>query len=226
MRYLLPGVLIMLASFFGSPSAFGVEFDKFPDPKEDESLASAGEQRKIVLAGGCFWCTEGVYQQIPGVMGVVSGYAGGTKETADYETVSTGTTDHAEAIEITYDAGKTTLGQLLKVFFAVAHDPTQLNRQGPDHGRQYRSAIFYANDEQKRIAEAYIRQLTDAKVYSDKIVTTLEPLKPGGFYPAEAYHQNFVKRNPRHGYIVQQALPKVEKAKKAAAKMAATTQPK
>src|SRR4029077_16079215 len=154
-----------------------------------------------------------VYEHTPGIIDVLSGYAGGSKETANYQAVCTGKTGHAEAIRILYDPSRTSYGKLLKVFFAVAHDPTQLNHQGPDSGTQYRSAVFYANEDEKRVAQAYIKQLTDAKVYADPIVTTLEPLKE--FYPAETQHQDFVRLNPYHPYIMQQALPKVEKAKKA-----------
>jgi peptide-methionine (S)-S-oxide reductase len=181
----------------------------FPDPTIDISLASSPGEASAVLAGGCFWCTEAVYLQIDGVTKVTSGYAGGTAETATYETVCSGRTNHAEAIRIDYDPSRTTFGQLLKVFFYVAHDPTQLNRQGHDVGRQYRSAIFYADDEQKRVAESYIRQLDEAGVFPSKIVTTLEPLD--GFYEAEAYHQNFASRNPTQPYVAAVALPKIEK---------------
>ncbi|RYG77845.1 peptide-methionine (S)-S-oxide reductase, partial [bacterium] len=176
-----------------------------------------------VLAGGCFWCTEGVFEQIPGVSDVESIYAGGTKETANYEAVCSGTTGHAEAIRITYDPAKVTYGYLLKIFFSIAHDPTTLNRQGNDVGTQYRSAVFYANDEEKRVAEAYIKQLTDAKVFTDPITTTLEPLT--AYYPAEKYHQDYAKANPDQGYIRAMATPKIEKAKKVAAMESATTQP-
>lgn len=185
----------------------------FPDPAVDAPLAPSKSTAKAVLAGGCFWCTEVVFEYVEGVTQVLSGYSGGTRETADYRKVSTGETGHAEAIEVTYDPSKIAYGQLLRVFFEVAHDPTQLNRQGPDYGPQYRSAIFVMNDEQKRIAEAYIKQLDDAKVFKKKIVTTLEPFKQ--FFLAEAYHQDFVKQNPNHGYVVVNALPKVDKLKKA-----------
>lgn len=202
--------------------AYGaVDYKTFPDPKEDIKTAPDAGPQTLVLAGGCFWCTEGVFENMPGVTNVISGYAGGTSETAKYDVVSSGRTDHAEAIKIVYDPTKTSYGKLLKAFFAIAHDPTQLNYQGPDHGKHYRSAIFFANDEQKRVAAAYIKQLDDAKIFGAKIVTTLEPLK--GFYDAEEYHQDFVRRNPFQGYVVQQALPKVEKAKEAA--KSATTQP-
>lgn len=182
---------------------------RFPDPIADTPLASNPGSAAAVLAGGCFWCTEAVYLQLDGVKKVTSGYAGGTADTANYETVCSGRTNHAEAIRIEYDSSRITFGQLLKVFFYVAHDPTQLNRQGQDIGRQYRSAIFYADAEQKRVAEAYIRQLDEAGVFPSKIVTTLEPLE--GFHEAEAYHQNFAARNPAQPYVAAVAAPKVEK---------------
>jgi peptide-methionine (S)-S-oxide reductase len=165
-----------------------------------------------VLAGGCFWCTEAVYRQLEGVLDVVPAYAGGTKDTADYETVCTGRTNHAEAIRITYDPSRVTYGQILKVFFSVAHDPTQLNRQGNDVGRQYRSAIFYANDDERRVAEAYIKQLNDANAFTSKIATTLEPLDT--FYEAETYHHDYAARNPMQPYIAFTSMPKVRKLAK------------
>ncbi|GIU79154.1 MAG: peptide methionine sulfoxide reductase MsrA [Bryobacteraceae bacterium] len=184
---------------------------QFPEPPIDEKPAPG--LKKAVLAGGCFWCTEAVFELIEGVRDVVSGYSGGSKETANYRRVSMGDTGHAEAIEITYDSSVVTFGQLLRVFFEVAHDPTQLNRQGPDVGPQYRSAIFYMNDEQERIAEAYIRTLNEAKVFRSKIVTELAPFK--AFYPAEDYHQDYAANNPGNPYIYFNAVPKVEKLKKA-----------
>jgi methionine-S-sulfoxide reductase len=159
-----------------------------------------------VLAGGCFWCTEAAFEQLEGVLDVQSGYAGGSKEAADYKTVCTGTTGHAEAIRITYDPAKITYDQLLDVFFD-AHDPTQLNRQGNDMGTQYRSAIFYASDAEKQSAEAKITKLTDARKFPRPIVTTLEPLKE--FYPAEDYHQDYARLNPDQPYIQAAAIPKV-----------------
>jgi len=180
----------------------------FPDPLVDITAPPDGEAT-VVLAGGCFWCTEAVYLQLDGVKQVVSGYAGGTAETANYEAVCSGTTNHAEAILIRYDPRRISYGQILKVFLSVAHDPTQLNRQGADRGRQYRSAIFYANDEQKRVADAYIRQLNASRVFDSPIVTTLEPLDQ--FYEAEAYHQNYAARNPAEPYVAFTAAPKVEK---------------
>jgi peptide-methionine (S)-S-oxide reductase len=182
----------------------------FPNPIVDNKDASAGKQT-AVLSGGCFWCVEVVYQQIAGVEKVVSGYSGGDASTAHYDMVSTGTTGHAESVQVTYDPRKVSYGQILKVFFHVAHDPTQLNRQGPDRGPQYRSAIFYSNPEQQKIAEAYIKQLDDAKVFRGPIVTQVVPLKT--FYPAEEHHQNFCRRNPTNPYVQNVAMPKVDKAK-------------
>lgn len=184
--------------------------ERFPDPILD-AAAATGEQT-AVLAGGCFWCVEAVYLQLDGVRSVKSGYAGGTADTADYETVCTGTTGHAEAVEIRYDPAKLSYGKLLKVFFSIAHDPTTRDRQGNDVGRQYRSAIFYANDEQKRVAEAYVKQLDAAKVFDRPIVTELSPLDR--FYEAEAYHQNYAARNPGQPYIAATATPKVQKVRK------------
>jgi peptide-methionine (S)-S-oxide reductase len=183
----------------------------FPDPLRDIQ-GGDGTTQSAVLAGGCFWCTEAVFLPLEGVLGVTSGYAGGTKETADYQTVCTGTTDHAEVIRIEFDPSRISFGQLLKVFFSVAHDPTQVNRQGNDRGRQYRSAIFYADDEQRAVAEAYIKQLNDAKLFSEPIATTLEPLE--AFYQAELYHQNYAARNPNQPYVAAVAIPKVHKLEK------------
>jgi peptide-methionine (S)-S-oxide reductase len=182
-----------------------------PDPALDVNAAANGAQT-AVLAGGCFWCTEAVFEQLAGVHKVVAGFAGGDAASAHYEIVSAGRTNHAESIQITFDPSKISYGQLLKVFFAVAHDPTQLNRQGPDYGRQYRSAIFYKDAEQKRVAEAYIKQLEAAQVFHKPIVTEVVELK--AFYPAEEYHQQFVRRHPNHPYVVVNALPKLEKLKK------------
>jgi peptide-methionine (S)-S-oxide reductase len=181
----------------------------FPDPTIDNKNLHGKET--AVLAGGCFWCVEAVFQQIAGVERVVSGYSGGEAATAHYEMVSTGATGHAESVQVTFDPQKISYGQILKVFFDVAHDPTQLNRQGPDRGPQYRSAIFYSSAEQKRIAEAYIKQLDDAKVFRAPIVTQVVPLK--AFYRAEEHHQNFCNRNPRNPYVLGVAMPKVEKVK-------------
>ena len=184
----------------------------FPDPKADTPLSPSPLEKTVVLAGGCFWCVEAVFKELRGVISVRNGYAGDTAATANYRVVCSGRTNHAEAIEVRYDAGQTTFGQLLKIHFSVAHDPTQLDRQGNDMGRQYRSAIFYADDEQKRVAEAYIRQLNDARVFHDPIVTTLEPLE--AFYVAEEYHQDYAARNPGQPYIAYVAQPKVDKLRK------------
>ena len=180
---------------------------RFPEPEQDLSAAE-GEQR-VVLAGGCFWCVEAVIQAMDGVTRVESGYAGGLPETANYEAVCSGTTGHAEAVDVHYDPARVSFGELLRVFFSVAHDPTQLNRQGNDRGTQYRSAVFYETPEQKQVVGSYIRQLNEAGVYSDPIVTAQEPLN--AFYPAEVHHQNFAARNPRQPYIMAVAAPKMEK---------------
>lgn len=220
LRVILYGVIIMGAA--GSYFLFGPGRSAHADnsavlPKPAVDLPAGdlkpGERRTAILAGGCFWCTEAVYQQLEGVDKVTSGYAGGSKETANYEAVCGGDTGHAESIQITYDPAKISYGQLLRVFFAVI-DPTTKNAQGPDHGTQYRSAIFYENDDQKKVAEAYIKQLTDAKAFARPIVTTVEPLKPDAFYPAEFYHQNYAVCNPNNPYIRAQAVPKVEKVHK------------
>jgi len=181
----------------------------FPDPVVDNKGVSG--KQTAVLAGGCFWCVEAVFQQIRGVEKVVSGYSGGDAASAHYEIVSTGKTGHAESVQISYDPRKISYGQVLKVFFDVAHNPTQLNRQGPDSGPQYRSTVFYSDPEQKKIAEAYIKQLEEAKVFRSPIVTQVVPLK--AFYPAEEHHQNFCNRNPQNPYVRGVAMPKVEKVK-------------
>src|SRR3954466_13845204 len=183
--------------------------DRFPEPTRDIDPSTVSGEQSVVLAGGCFWCVEAVYEPLKGVSGVMSGYAGGTRETADYQTVCSGTTDHAEAVRVTYDPKIISYGQILKLFFSIAHDPTQLNRQGNDHGRQYRSAIFYADQEQKEVAEAYIRQINEAHVFDSPVVTTLEPLT--AFYEAEDYHQGYAERNPFQPYIAYTAAPKVKK---------------
>lgn len=179
-----------------------------PPPAVDQPRTSSPSQQTAVLSGGCFWGVQAVFQHVKGVIKATSGYAGGSAKTAEYETVSTGETGHAESVQIVYDPSQITYGELLRVFFSVAHDPTQLNRQGPDEGTQYRSAIFYANDEQKKIAEAYIAQLDKAGVFSRKIVTQVAPLQ--GFYAAEAYHQNYAALHPYQPYIVYNDAPKVE----------------
>lgn len=195
-----------------STTSCRIPIPNFPDPALDLPLAAAPGKQTAVFAGGCFWCVEAVFRELSGVESVRSGYAGGTAETANYKTVCSGRTGHAEAIEIIYDPSKVTYGQLLKIHFSIAHDPTQLNRQGNDIGRQYRSAIFFADDEQKRVAETYIRQLNEAGVFDAPIVTTVEPLAQ--FFEAEAYHQNYAALNPAQPYIAYVAQPKVEKLRK------------
>ncbi len=176
-----------------------IEPDDFPDPIADLPKASPGiSPATAVLSAGCFWCSEAVYREVDGVLAVAPGYAGGTLQTADYETVSTGRTKHAEAIRITYDPARLTYGQLLKVFFSVAHDPTQRNRQGNDVGPQYRSAIFYHSPEQKATAEQTIKELTEQKLWEDPIVTQIEPLT--AFYPAEDYHQEYYTKTGHEPY--------------------------
>jgi peptide-methionine (S)-S-oxide reductase len=186
------------------------DFDRFPDPPAD-ATQDAGDT--IVLAGGCFWCTEAVYRHLDGVVSVRPGYAGGSADTANYEDVCTGTTGHAEAIEIVFEPARARLGEILKIFFAVAHDPTQLNRQGADVGTQYRSAIFYANEAQRRIAADYIARIDAAHVFDAPIATTLEPLTQ--FYVAEAYHHDYAARNPWQPYVRAVAAPKVDKLRRA-----------
>ena len=181
-----------------------------PPPILDNPKA-AGPTQTAVLAAGCFWGVQGVYQHVRGVQQVLSGYAGGTKETAEYEVVSRGHTGHAESVEIRFDPRQLSYGEILQIYFSVVHDPTQLDRQGPDVGSQYRSNVFFVDDTQKRIAEAYIAQLAGAKVFPAKIVTRVDPLR--GFYPAEAYHQDFMIRNPTYPYIVVHDLPKLEQFK-------------
>jgi peptide-methionine (S)-S-oxide reductase len=194
-------------------AALAVDRSQVPDPKLDIRPAEGATESTAVLAGGCFWCTEAVFKRLDGVLEVTSGYSGGSAGTADYRSVSDGTTDHAEAIRIRFDPRAISFGQLLKVFFAVAHDPTQVNRQGNDRGRQYRSAVFYANDAQREVAEAYIGQLDEAKVFVDPIATEVVPLD--AFYDAEGYHQNYAALHPEQAYIAHVAQPKVEKLEKA-----------
>ena len=203
---------ILAAALIGALACTtGGAASRFPDPAVDPAPAKAGPQT-AVLAGGCFWGVEAVFEKLKGVSEAASGYAGGSKASAHYEVVGTGTTGHAESVQITYDPATISYGTLLKVFFAVAHDPTELNRQGPDEGTQYRSSIFYATPEQQTVAEAYIRQLDAAKVFKKPIVTKVVPLE--GFYAAEAYHQNFLVQHPDYPYIVYNDLPKLDHLKK------------
>lgn len=183
-----------------------------PDPIVTSSAIAPKEKQVAVFAGGCFWGMEGVFEHVKGVTNVVSGFAGGSLATAHYDQVSEGNTEHAEVVQVTYNPAQISYGQLLKIFFAVAHDPTQKDRQGPDVGRQYRSAIFFTNDEQRKIAQDYIQQLTQAKVFNSAIVTKLIPLQK--FYLAEAYHQDFMARNPTYPYSVIHDLPKLQQLKK------------
>ena len=182
-----------------------------PDPAVDIPLAQSSGTATATFAGGCFWGVEAVFEHVKGVTNAVSGYAGGRTRAPSYEQVSSGLTGHAESVSVTYDPSKVTYGQLLKVFFAVAHDPTQLNRQGPDTGTQYRSAIFYSSPEQQRVAQSYIAQLDAAKVFRRKIVTEVSALQ--AFYPAEAYHQDYLAHNPTQPYIVINDLPKLDALK-------------
>ncbi len=184
----------------------------FPNPVRDIDPASTTGEQQAVLAGGCFWCVEAVFREIDGVSSVTSGYSGDGAANADYKTVCTGTTNHAEVVSIRFDPRRTSFGQLLKVYFAIAHDPTQKDRQGEDRGRQYRSAIFHTDTAQKEVAEAYIRQLDGAGVFNDAIVTEVVPLE--AFHEAEAYHQNYAELHPEQAYIAAVALPKVAKLRR------------
>jgi peptide-methionine (S)-S-oxide reductase len=197
--------LCLTAAAYSAADRNGVSV---PAPAVDAVLANSKSEQTAVVAGGCFWGIQAVFQHVKGVINATSGYSGGSSVTAEYEVVSTGQTGHAESVKITYDPSQITYGRILQIFFSVAHDPTQLNRQGPDEGTQYRSAIFYGNDEQKRIAEAYIAQLEEAKIFKRRIVTQVVPLKP--FYPAEAYHQDYATHHPNNPYIVYNDAPKVD----------------
>ena len=197
--------LLLCAVFLAS--AGGRSAVVLPNPAVDESPSAKSAQETAVFAGGCFWGVQAVFQHVKGVVSATSGYSGGPSIAAEYEVVSTGTTGHAESVKVVYDPAKISYGQLLKVFFSVAHDPTELNRQGPDTGTQYRSVIFYSSDQQKHIAQAYIAQLDQAKLFPRAIVTQVAPLK--AFYPAEAYHQNYATLHPDNPYIKYNDLPKV-----------------
>jgi peptide-methionine (S)-S-oxide reductase len=209
---ILSAMIPALSSCVATRASAGGSPGPIPNPAVDATLANTKGEQTAVLAGGCFWGVDAVFKHVKGVMHVESGYAGGSADTAQYETVSSGQTGHAESVQITYDPSQITYGQLLKVFFAVAHDPTELNRQGPDTGTQYRSAIFYANEEQKRIAEKYIAQLDGAKVFPAKIATQVAPLK--AFIEAESYHQNYLANHPDDPYIVYNDLPKLDHLRK------------
>ena len=201
---------LTFALAFAAPSQAAEDAVVIPAPAAD-AVPASGIQTAVV-AGGCFWGVQGVFQHTAGVVNAVSGYAGGTKATADYQTVSSGRTGHAESVEIKYDPKKISYGKILQIYFSVVHDPTQLNRQGPDTGTQYRSAIFTTSDEQKKVAEAYIAQLNGAKVFKKPIVTKVGALE--AFYPAEAYHQDYLTLHPNQPYIAFNDIPKVENLKK------------
>jgi peptide-methionine (S)-S-oxide reductase len=205
---------LAISTLLAAPSLASEDAVIIPAPATD-APASDGLQTAII-AGGCFWGVQGVFQHTAGVVNAVSGYAGGSKSTADYNMVSTGTTGHAESVQIKYDPKQISYGKILQIFFSVAHDPTQLNRQGPDSGTQYRSAIFTTSDDQKKVADAYIAQLNAAKVYKKPIVTKVGPLE--AFYPAEAYHQDYLTLHPNQPYIAYNDIPKVENLKKVFAK--------
>ncbi len=208
---LIVGVLLLAALATKTMPAGAQEGLALPAPASDLS-ASQAPSEVAVLAGGCFWGVQGVFQHVKGVSNALSGYAGGAKSTAIYELTNDGTTGHAESVRVTYGPRQVTYGQLLQIFFAVAHDPTQLNRQGPDTGSQYRSTIFAANAEQAAVAKAYIAQLDETRMFKKRIVTTIEIGRQ--FYPAEKYHQDFLVRNPSHPYIVYNDLPKIANLKR------------
>ncbi len=201
---------LALSALAAAPSLAAEDAVVIPPPAMDAKPADG--LQTVVVAGGCFWGVQGVFQHTTGIVNAVSGYAGGSKATASYETVSTGTTGHAESVQIKYDPKKISYGKILQIFFSVAHDPTQLNRQGPDSGTQYRSAIFTTSDEQLKVTDAYIAQLNAAKVYNKPIVTKVGPLQ--GFFPAEAYHQDYLTLHPNQPYIAYNDIPKVENLKK------------
>ncbi|MEP7455878.1 peptide-methionine (S)-S-oxide reductase MsrA [Phyllobacterium sp. SB3] len=206
----LRSLLLATTLLFAPATVFAESVTMVPPPAMDQTVSAKTE--KIVLAGGCFWGVQGVYQHMKGVNNAVSGYSGGKKDTANYELVSGGDTGHAESVEITFDPKVVSLGKILQVYFSVAHNPTELNRQGPDTGTQYRSAVFTTNADQEKVVKAYIAQLDKAKVYSDPIVTKVSSLE--GFYPAEGYHQDYLTINPTQPYIVYNDLPKIENLSK------------
>ena len=211
--FAFPGLLLvglLAAAGFAATRSSAEESRVIPSPAVDEPAGGRASEVAVV-AGGCFWGVQGVFQHVDGVTSAVSGYDGGEKATAHYEMTSNGDTGHAESVQITFDPRKISYGRILQVFFSVAHDPTELNRQGPDEGTQYRSAIFPLNDEQARVAKAYIAQLDSAHAFSARIVTTIEPART--FYRAEDYHQDFLARNPGYPYIVFNDLPKIANLK-------------
>jgi peptide-methionine (S)-S-oxide reductase len=205
-------IILAVIAFFLTSNHTQASPSALPAPALDDTLASAPGQQTIVLSGGCFWGIQAVFEHVKGVTTATAGYAGGTAATADYETVSSGDTGHAESVKVVYDPSKITLGQILRVFFSVAHDPTELNRQGPDFGKQYRSAIFYTTEDQKRVGEAYVKQLDAAHVFRQPIVTQIAPLD--AFYAAEDYHQGYMDLHPENMYVVTHDYPKVENLRK------------
>jgi peptide-methionine (S)-S-oxide reductase len=211
LRAVLPAVLAVLGVTWQLASCAAEQPANIPAPAMDNPRA-AGPLQTAVLSGGCFWGVQGVYEHVRGVRKVVSGYTGGEKSTAHYDDVSTGVTGHAESVQITFDPAQVSYGEILHIFFSVAHDPTQLNRQGPDSGSQYRSAIEYGDDAQKNIAVAYVALLNKAGVFKRPIVTKIDPLKE--FYPAEGYHQDYLLHNPTDPYIAFNDLPKIESLKR------------
>jgi peptide-methionine (S)-S-oxide reductase len=206
----LAAVMLAMQTFVGSPAL--AEQAVLAPPAKADNAKAPGPLQTAVLAGGCFWGVEGVFEHVRGVRDVVSGYAGGDADTAHYDVVGSGRTGHAESVQVTFDPQEISYGEILRIFFSVAHDPTQLNRQGPDTGPQYRSAIFYADDAQKDLANKYIEQLGAAGVFKSAIVTRVDPLH--GFYPAESYHQDFIAKNPRYPYVVFNDLPKIRNLEK------------
>ncbi|CAN5719130.1 peptide-methionine (S)-S-oxide reductase MsrA [soil metagenome] len=214
-RYVLAAIgaaAIAVFAFAGFTAPAEASAVTVPAPAADLATAPAAVTESLVLAGGCFWGVQGVFQHVQGVVSAVSGYAGGAADTAKYNVVSSGATGHAEAVKVVYDPKKISYGKLLQIYFSVAHNPTELNRQGPDTGTQYRSTIFPANAEQARVAQAYITQLNAANTFGRKLATTVEPLK--AFYPAEAYHQDYLTLHPEQPYIAYNDLPKVEDLKR------------
>jgi peptide-methionine (S)-S-oxide reductase len=214
LKWQIPASLVLLgaAALFWRSPLYGAEAPVIIAAPAVDNEKAAGAAQTAVIAGGCFWGVQGVFQHVRGVQKAVAGYAGGERSTAQYETVGSGSTGHAESVQITFDPAQVSYGQLLQVAFSVVFDPTKLNRQGPDVGTQYRTVIFYADDTQKRIAESYIAQLSKSQVFAGSIVTRVDRLK--GFYPAESYHQDYLIRNPTQPYIAYNDLPKVENLKK------------
>ena len=210
-RSLLAGCAV-LATLFALTTGTASKSAPFPDPTVDDALAAESAQRSVVVAGGCFWGVQAVFQHVKGVVSATSGYSGGTVKNPSYEAVCTGRTGHAESVQVVYDPSKVTLGQILKTFFSVAHDPTEMNRQGPDTGAQYRSAVFYADEGQQRITRAYIEQLNQAKIFRRPIATQVVALEQ--FYQAEAYHQDYAAKHPYEPYIAINDLPKVDALRK------------